>query len=154
MAAITWPSCFPSSTTRWFIARYLQVASSNFPNALLHFEDFGAANAQRILLANQDRYRIFNDDVQGTGVIVLAGLFNAVRVTGTRWRDQRVVIFGGGIAGIGIADQIRDQMVRDGLSKAEAIARIWIVDLLGAAHGLEDHGQHQRADADRTGRAE
>jgi malate dehydrogenase (oxaloacetate-decarboxylating) len=114
-----------------FIARYLHVASSLFPDALLHFEDFGASNARRILLANQDRYRIFNDDVQGTGAIVLAGLFNAVRVTGTRWRDQRVVIFGGGTAGIGIADQIRDQMVRDGLTKAEAIARIWIADLPG-----------------------
>jgi malate dehydrogenase (oxaloacetate-decarboxylating) len=114
-----------------FIARYLHVASSLFPDALLHFEDFGASNARRILLANQDRYRIFNDDVQGTGAIVLAGLFNAVRVTGTRWRDQRVVIFGGGTAGIGIADQIRDQMVRDGLTEAEAIARIWIVDLPG-----------------------
>jgi malate dehydrogenase (oxaloacetate-decarboxylating) len=114
-----------------FIARYLQVASSLFPNALLHFEDFGASNAQRILLANRDHYRLFNDDMQGTGAIVLAGLLNAVRVTGTRWRDQRVVIFGGGTAGIGIADQICDQMVRDGLNKAQAIGRIWIVDLPG-----------------------
>jgi malate dehydrogenase (oxaloacetate-decarboxylating) len=114
-----------------FIAGYLHVASSLFPNALLHFEDFGATNARRILLANRDRYRIFNDDVQGTGALVLAGLFNAVRITGTRWRDQRVVIFGGGTAGIGIADQIRDQMVRDALSEAEAIARIWVVDLPG-----------------------
>jgi malate dehydrogenase (oxaloacetate-decarboxylating) len=114
-----------------FIARYLQVASSLFPNALLHFEDFGASNAQRILLANRDHYRLFNDDMQGTGAIVLAGLLNAVRVTGTRWRDQRVVIFGGGTAGIGIADQICDQMVRDGLNKAQALGRIWIVDLPG-----------------------
>ena len=114
-----------------FIARYLQVASSLFPNALLHFEDFGAGNARRILLANRDKYRIFNDDVQGTGAIVLAGLFNAVKVNGTRWRDQRVVIFGGGTAGIGIADQIRDQMVRDGLDEAQAIKRFWVVDLPG-----------------------
>jgi malate dehydrogenase (oxaloacetate-decarboxylating) len=62
---------------------------------------------------------------------VLAGLFNAVKVTGTRWREQKVVIFGGGTAGIGIADQIRDQMVRDGLDKARAVKRIWIVDLPG-----------------------
>jgi malate dehydrogenase (oxaloacetate-decarboxylating) len=114
-----------------FIAKYLRVASSLFPNALLHFEDFGASNARRILLANRDKYRMFNDDIQGTGAIVMAGLFNAVKVTGTRWRDQRVVIFGGGTAGIGIADQIRDQMVRDGLDKAQAIRRIWIVDLPG-----------------------
>jgi malate dehydrogenase (oxaloacetate-decarboxylating) len=114
-----------------FIAKYLRVASSLFPNALLHFEDFGASNARRILLANRDKYRMFNDDIQGTGAIVMAGLFNAVKVTGTRWRDQRVVIFGGGTAGIGIADQIRDQMIRDGLDEAHAMNRIWIVDLPG-----------------------
>jgi malate dehydrogenase (oxaloacetate-decarboxylating) len=114
-----------------FIARYLALTSSLYPDALLHFEDFGASNARRILLANRDRYRIFNDDVQGTGAIVMAGLFNAAKVTGTRWRDQRVVIFGGGTAGTGIADQIRDQMVRDGITAAQAVARIWIVDLPG-----------------------
>jgi malate dehydrogenase (oxaloacetate-decarboxylating) len=114
-----------------FIAKYLQVASGLFPKALLHFEDFGASNARRILLANRDKYRMFNDDIQGTGAIVMAGLFNTVKVTGTRWRDQRVVIFGGGTAGIGIADQIRDQMVRDGLDQAQAGKRIWIVDLPG-----------------------
>ena len=114
-----------------FIARYLHVASSLFPNALLHFEDFGASNARRILLANRDRYRLFNGDMQGTGALVMAGLFNAARVTGARWPDQRVVIFGGGTAGIGIADQIRDQMVREGLTETQAIGRIWIVDLPG-----------------------
>jgi malate dehydrogenase (oxaloacetate-decarboxylating) len=114
-----------------FIERYLQTASSMFPNALLHFEDFGASNARRILLTYRDRYRIFNDDMQGTGAIVMAGLFNALKVTGTKWRDQRVIIFGGGTAGIGIADQIRDQMVRDGLDADQATRRLWIVDLPG-----------------------
>lgn len=114
-----------------FIKNYLRVASSLFPKALLHFEDFGAGNARRILLAYRDRYRIFNDDVQGTGAIVMAGLFNAVKVAGTRWRDQKVVIFGGGTAGIGIADQIRDQIARDGLTQDQATRRIWIVDLPG-----------------------
>jgi malate dehydrogenase (oxaloacetate-decarboxylating) len=83
------------------------------------------------ILADPLRNRIFNDDVQGTAAVVLAGLFNALKVTGTRWRDQRVVVFGGGTAGAGIADQIRDQMVRDGLGKAQATARIWVVDLPG-----------------------
>jgi malate dehydrogenase (oxaloacetate-decarboxylating) len=114
-----------------FIERYLQTASSMFPKALLHFEDFGASNARRILLTYRDRYRIFNDDMQGTGAIVMAGLFNALKVTGTKWRDQRVVVFGGGTAGIGIADQIRDQIVRDGLDTDQATRRIWIVDLPG-----------------------
>jgi malate dehydrogenase (oxaloacetate-decarboxylating) len=114
-----------------FIAKYLQVASSLFPGALLHFEDFGAGNARRILLTFRDKYRIFNDDMQGTGAVVMAGLFNALKVTATRWRDQRVVIFGGGTAGVGIADQIRDQMARDGLDAGQASRQVWIVDLPG-----------------------
>src|SRR5215471_8271429 len=112
-----------------FIKRYVQTASSLFPKALLHFEDFGAGNARRILLAYRDKYRVFNDDMQGTGAVVMAGLFNALRVTGARWRDQRVVILGGGTAGVGIADQIRDQIVRDGLDAGRANRGVWIVDL-------------------------
>jgi malate dehydrogenase (oxaloacetate-decarboxylating) len=114
-----------------FIEKYLEAASRLFPNALLHFEDFGATNARRILLAYRDKYRIFNDDMQGTGAVVMAGLFNALKVTGTRWRDQRVVILGGGTAGVGIADQVRDQMARDGLDQAQATRQVWIVDLPG-----------------------
>jgi malate dehydrogenase (oxaloacetate-decarboxylating) len=114
-----------------FIKKYLQTAASRFPNALLHFEDFGADNARRILVTYRDQYRIFNDDMQGTGVIAMAGLYSALKVTGIRWRDQRVVVFGGGTAGIGIADQIHDQMVRDGLDPRQATRQIWIVDLPG-----------------------
>jgi malate dehydrogenase (oxaloacetate-decarboxylating) len=127
-----------------FISNYLQAASSLFPHALLHFEDFGASNARRILLTHRDRYRIFNDDMQGTGAIVMAGLLNALKVTGTKWRDQRAVVFGGGTAGIGIADQIRDQMTRDGLDASQATRQIWIVDLPGLltddmAEGMLDY---------------
>jgi malate dehydrogenase (oxaloacetate-decarboxylating) len=114
-----------------FIKKYLQTASSRFPKALLHFEDFGADNARRILVTYRDQYRIFNDDMQGTGVIAMAGLYSALKVTGVRWRDQRVIVFGGGTAGIGIADQIHDQMVRDGLDPHQATRQIWIVDLPG-----------------------
>ena len=114
-----------------FIKKYLQTAASRFPKALLHFEDFGADNARRILVTYRDQYRIFNDDMQGTGVIAMAGLYSALKVTGVRWRDQRVIVFGGGTAGIGIADQIHDQMVRDGLDPRQATRQIWIVDLPG-----------------------
>ena len=114
-----------------FIDKYLETVSRLFPNALLHFEDFGADNARRILVTYRDRYRIFNDDMQGTGAIVMSGLFSALKVTGTRWRDQRVIVFGGGTAGIGIADQIHDQMVRDGLDSRQATRQIWVVDLPG-----------------------
>jgi len=114
-----------------FIQKYLQTVSSMFPNALLHFEDFGANNARRILVTYRDKYRIFNDDMQGTGAIVMAGLLSALKVSGSRWRDQRVIVFGGGTAGIGIADQIHDQMVRDGLDDRQATRSIWVVDLPG-----------------------
>src|ERR1700729_2615939 len=114
-----------------FVKKYLRTASARFPNALLHFEDFGAENARRILVTYRDQYRVFNDDMQGTGVIVMAGLISALKVTATPWRDQRVVVFGGGTAGIGIADQIHGQMVRDGLDPAQAARQIWIVDLPG-----------------------
>jgi malate dehydrogenase (oxaloacetate-decarboxylating) len=140
-----------------FIKRYVHTASSLFPHALLHFEDFGAGNARRILLGYRDKYRIFNDDMQGTAAVVLAGLFNAVKVAGTRWRDQRVVILGGGTAGVGIADQIRDRMTRDGLSPQQATRQIWIVDLPGLltedmGDGLLDYqGPYARATAEAAG---
>jgi malate dehydrogenase (oxaloacetate-decarboxylating) len=140
-----------------FIEKYLQTVSSMYPDALLHFEDFGAGNARRILLAYRDKYRIFNDDVQGTAAIVLAGLLNALKVTGGQWRDQRVVVLGGGTAGIGIADQIRDQLVRDGLKAGQAARQIWIVDLPGLltddmSDGLLDYQRpYARAVAEAAG---
>ncbi|WLQ33433.1 NAD-dependent malic enzyme [Streptomyces castrisilvae] len=114
-----------------FIEAYVTAAQKLFPKALLHWEDFGSTNARRILDTYADRVPSFNDDVQGTGAVVMAGLLNAVRLSGTPWTGQRAVVLGGGSAGCGIADQIRDQMVRSGLSKDEATRRIWIVDLPG-----------------------
>jgi malate dehydrogenase (oxaloacetate-decarboxylating) len=127
-----------------FIDRYVQAARKLFPRALLHWEDFGSTNCRRILNRYRDSMPTFNDDIQGTGAIVMSGLFNALKVTGGKWRDQRVVILGGGSAGIGIADQIRDQMVRDGLDAGQATRQIWIVDLPGLltedmADGLLDY---------------
>ena len=87
-----------------FIALYLKTVSELFPNALYHFEDFGPSNARRILDDNAATYRIFNDDVQGTGAIVLAAVISALKVTGQSFRDQRLVVFGSGTAGCGIAD--------------------------------------------------
>src|SRR6202161_4815928 len=103
-----------------FIQRYLETASSLFPNALLHFEDFGPGNARRILVTYGEKYRIFNDDMQGTGAITLAATLSAIKVTGVPMREQRLVVFGAGTAGVGIADQIHDAMVRDGASPEQA----------------------------------
>ena len=115
-----------------FIALYLETASELFPNALLHFEDFGPSNARRILVENAKTYRIFNDDVQGTGAIVMASVLSALKVTGGRWSGQRLVVFGAGTAGTGIADQIYAAMLRDGATPAAAKSNIWLVDI----HGL------------------
>jgi malate dehydrogenase (oxaloacetate-decarboxylating) len=114
-----------------FIAKYLQTASSLFPDALLHFEDFGPGNARRILQTYGDKYRIFNDDMQGTGAITLAATLSAVKVSGVPMRDQKLLVFGAGTAGVGIADQIHDAMVRDGASPEQARAQVWLVDKQG-----------------------
>jgi malate dehydrogenase (oxaloacetate-decarboxylating) len=114
------------------IARYLETASELFPNALLHFEDFGPSNARRILVENSKTYRIFNDDMQGTGAIVMASVFSALKVTKGRWAEQRLVVFGAGTAGTGMADQIHAAMLRDGATPAEAKSNIWLIDV----HGL------------------
>jgi malate dehydrogenase (oxaloacetate-decarboxylating) len=113
------------------IRTYIETASRLFPNALLHFEDFGVANARRILREYRDEVRIFNDDVQGTGAITVAATIPGLRIAGSRARDQRVVIFGAGTAGVGIADQLRALMIRDGLSDDEATRRVWLVDKQG-----------------------
>ena len=111
-----------------FIELYLRTAAKLYPGALLHFEDFGVANARRILVNHRDEYRIFNDDMQGTGAIVMAAVISGLKVTGESFSDQRLVVFGAGTAGTGMADQIHAAMVRDGLNEADARARIWLVD--------------------------
>ena len=113
------------------IKAYVETASRLFPNALLHFEDFGPSNARRILNQYRPKACIFNDDIQGTGAITLAATLAAMRVAGTRPRDQRVVIFGSGTAGVGIADQIRQAMANDGLALDDATDRVWCVDKQG-----------------------
>ncbi|MEU5378061.1 NAD-dependent malic enzyme [Streptomyces sp. NPDC005968] len=114
-----------------FIEQYLETASSTFPDALLHFEDFGPSNARRILEQYGGRYRIFNDDMQGTGAITLAAALAAVKVAGVRMRDQRLVVFGAGTAGVGIADQLRDAMIRDGAEPEQAVSQVWLIDKQG-----------------------
>ncbi len=115
-----------------FIDAYVEAVTALFPHALLQWEDFAPANGRRILEKYRDRICTFNDDMQGTGTMTLAAAISAVRVCGTPLRNQRVVIFGAGTAGIGIADQIRGAMVREGLSPEDAVDRFWCVD----RHGL------------------
>jgi malate dehydrogenase (oxaloacetate-decarboxylating) len=139
-----------------FIETYLQTASSMFPGALLHFEDFGPSNARRILVTYGDTYRIFNDDMQGTGAITLAAVLSAIKVSGVPMREQKLVIFGAGTAGVGIADQLRDAMVRDGAAPDHATAQVWLIDKQGLLTsdmtGLRDFQQpYARDPAEVTG---
>ncbi|GAA4256773.1 NAD-dependent malic enzyme [Dactylosporangium darangshiense] len=114
-----------------FIDAYVTAATRLFPQALLHWEDFGPSNGRRILQRYRDQVCTFNDDMQGTGAITLAAALSAVRASGTRMRDQRLVVFGAGTAGVGIADQLRDAMVRDGADRDAATRRVWCVDRQG-----------------------
>ena len=114
-----------------FIDAYVKTVTTLFPHALLQWEDFAPGNGRRILERYRDRISTFNEDMQGTGAITLAAAISAVRICGMPLRNQRIVIFGAGTAGIGIADQIRDAMVREGLSKADAASRFWCVDRQG-----------------------
>ena len=129
-----------------FVDTYVSAATKLFPHALIHWEDFGSANARRILARYRDRILTFNDDVQGTGAVNLAAVLGALRVTGQTLADQRVVIFGAGTAGIGIADQLSGAIAGDcfgagdgfgaglgaGLGTEQARRRLWCVD----RHGL------------------
>jgi malate dehydrogenase (oxaloacetate-decarboxylating) len=113
------------------IHAYVTAATKLFPDALLHWEDFGAGNARRILNKYADQVCTFNDDMQGTAAVVLAAAVAGVRVAGGRMRDQRVVIHGAGTAGLGIADMMRDVMVREGLTSEEATRRFYALDRQG-----------------------
>ncbi|WP_028591584.1 NAD-dependent malic enzyme [Paenibacillus massiliensis] len=122
-----------------FIDLFVQHALRQFPKALLHWEDLGNVNARNIINRYGEQILTFNDDIQGTGAVTLAAIISALKINGSSLRDQRVVVFGPGAAGIGNADQIRDAMVRDGLTKEEASARFWAIDYRGLlTEGMED----------------
>jgi len=113
------------------IDAYVTAATKLFPHAMLHWEDFGAGNARRILTKYADQCCTFNDDMQGTAAVVLAAALAALRVTGGRLRDQRIVIHGAGTAGLGIADMMRDVMVGEGLTREEAVGRFYALGRRG-----------------------
>ncbi|PHB72740.1 NAD-dependent malic enzyme [Bacillus wiedmannii] len=122
-----------------YIDTFVQAVNKQFPKALLHWEDFSSRNARKIL----DKYRhdvcTFNDDIQGTGAVSLAAVLSAVKASGVPLSEHRVVVFGAGTAGIGIADQVRDAMVRAGLSEEESYNRFWCIDRNGlVTDNMED----------------
>ncbi len=115
-----------------FIDAFVQTVTARHPKALLHWEDLGAANARRVLERYRSRVCTFNDDMQGTAAVVLGTLIAAIRASGVPLTEQRIVVFGAGTAGIGIADLVRDAMVSDGLSREQATGRFWCL----GRHGL------------------
>lgn len=114
-----------------FIDQVVRAIQNVFPNAMVHWEDFGAGNAHRILRRYRDEICTFNDDVQGTAAVVGAAVLAGVRAKGERLRDQRVVIHGAGTAGVGVADLLVDLMVAEGLTREEARRRFWAVSSRG-----------------------
>jgi malate dehydrogenase (oxaloacetate-decarboxylating) len=114
-----------------FIESFVTGVMRTFPNALLQWEDFAKQNASRLLERYRDRLCSFNDDIQGTGAVTLAGLIAASQVTGKKLSEYRVVMFGAGSAATGIGNHIVAAMKSEGLNEQEAKSRIWLVDSRG-----------------------
>ncbi len=114
-----------------FIDKFVGAEQTLFPEALLHWEDFGRDNAQVILDKYEDKIATFNDDIQGTGMIVLAGIFGALNISKADLKDQKFVTFGAGSAGMGIAKQIFNELLQEGLSEDEARKHFYLVDKQG-----------------------
>ncbi|KEP53603.1 putative NAD-dependent malic enzyme [Rhizoctonia solani 123E] len=115
-----------------FVDKFIKHVSALFPDALIHFEDFGNKNAQRLLDKYQSHVPVFNDDIQGTGAVALAAVMSALRITGDKLSDSRIVLYGAGSAGMGIVNQIRQGMILvDGLTREGANKRFWCLDADG-----------------------
>ncbi|MDT2764020.1 malolactic enzyme [Enterococcus asini] len=114
-----------------FIDQFVSASTELFPELLLHWEDFGRGNAANILAKYQDKITTFNDDIQGTGIVVLAGVLGGLTISKAELKDQIVLTYGAGTAGVGIAEILLDEMVRSGIPEAEARTHFYQVDKQG-----------------------
>lgn len=114
-----------------FIEEFVNAAQEVFPGVVIQWEDFANHNAFRLLETYRDRVSSFNDDIQGTAAVALAGIFSALRVTGAKLTDQRVLFLGAGEAATGIADLVVSAMVAQGMPREEALRTCWLVDSQG-----------------------
>lgn len=114
-----------------FIDQFVQTAERLFPKLYLHWEDFGRLNAANILEKYRKQIPTFNDDIQGTGIVTLGGIFGSLDITGEKLTDQVYLCYGGGTAGAGIASRVLREMVSEGLPEEEAYKRFFMVDKQG-----------------------
>ncbi len=114
-----------------FIDEFMEETNEKFPNAIIQFEDFGNDNAARLLDKYRNRYRMFNDDIQGTAAVTLAGLLSSQKITKRDLADENILFYGAGTAGIGIANLYVTALMKKGYSKKEARERCWFVDSNG-----------------------
>jgi malate dehydrogenase (oxaloacetate-decarboxylating) len=114
-----------------FIRNFVSAIHKKFPNAFLHWEDFGRHNANHILDLFKDKICTFNDDIQGTGVVTLAALHAACDITDIPLKNQRIVVYGAGSAGTGVSNQLVEAMVKQGLTRTQAYRQFWLIDRQG-----------------------
>ena len=114
-----------------FIDQFVQTAERLFPKLYLHWEDFGRLNAANILEKYRKQIPTFNDDIQGTGIVTLGGIFGSLDISGEKLTDQVYLCYGGGTAGAGIASRVLREMISEGLSEEEAYKRFFMVDKQG-----------------------
>ena len=114
-----------------FVDQFVETTEAMFPKLYLHWEDFGRSNAANILNKYKKEIPTFNDDIQGTGIVVLGGIFGSLDITGEKLTDQVYLCYGGGSAGAGIADRVHAEMVSEGLSEEEAYNHFFMMDKQG-----------------------